>query len=113
MGDKLDPHKEMDKYEKAALKTANKARAKLGLDPVMELSPGERQAAMSCVISNTIKKDAPKQVTVSTKSNGVRASMGGRTTRVRMSIRSKAFISKFDRGAYSKLSSGRRGWSGW
>lgn len=103
---------QLDALEAAALKTANKARAKLGLDPVTELSPGARGAATSCVISNTIMAGA-NNVSANTKQSGVVVQGKGTHAKVRMSRKSKAFIRKFDQGGYSHLSNGGRGWSGW
>jgi hypothetical protein len=102
---------QLDALEAAALKTANKARAKLGLEPVTELSPGARGAATSCVISQTVMAGA-KGVTVNTTSRGVKVQQNGTTKRIRMSLKSKRFISKFDKGGYSHLSNGRGRWSG-
>lgn len=103
--------KQLDDLEKAALKTANKARAKLGLEPVTELSPGARGLATSCVISQTIMEGA-KGVKANTQRGGVKVEQGGETKKIRMSLKSKRFISKFDKGDYSHLSNGRGRWSG-
>lgn len=102
----------MDKYELAALRTANKVRRKaFGLPAVDRLYPGYTRSPGSCPITNTIYDDdiKPKRGKVKTGLTEVTTKDEIRGTETHpLSVDAQAFVSRFDYGWYPHLNKRRK-----
>ena len=99
----------MDKYQRNALRYANKIRRKLGLKPVDHLYQGRRRRSDNCPITNTIYNDDPlDNYEVLTETLYVRVTDNqGHTIIEEVSPPTViAFVTRFDEGLYPDLDAG-------
>lgn len=97
----------MDRYERAALRAANRALDELGCRPVERLLPGELRSATRCSIALTVRgPDRGLEVTV--ECDGIRVSCEEHDLEVEVPLDSDAarFIERVDAGRYGHLAAG-------
>jgi hypothetical protein len=98
----------MDRYEKAALATANEVLGQMGAEPATELERGLPREPDECPIANTVQAGYPGSQCSAARC-GVMAWVAGMeegdapVVSIRPDEATREFIRRFDRGLYPAL----------